>query len=216
MTSDLIWVNSFCKWFYILFLSDKLTNCVGILHFDRQLHLSLAFSSLESTRANWPIFQTENLDKANFAFRFRRLEYLLLVHERTRTQASSKWARLWYRIWSGISTHPSFEHSLVTIWSQVWSKNRSYHLSFATTPLFLIVSMTDRQTYQLFFWPWATNGSDKVQMMTCHNIWLLGISLHILKNRNKIKKGQSKQWSMTLKWKYSHFHFHLLPFPVFH
>ena len=90
MTSDLIWVNSFCKWFYILFLSDKLTNCVGILHFDRQLHLSLAFSSLESTRANWPIFQTENLDKANFAFRFRRLEYLLLVHERPWTQVSGR------------------------------------------------------------------------------------------------------------------------------
>ena len=95
MTSGLIWLNSFANNLVLYFvLSDRVTNCVGILHFDRQLHLSLAFSSLESTRANWPIFQTENLDKANFAFRFRRLEYLLLVHERTRTQASSKWAKL--------------------------------------------------------------------------------------------------------------------------
>ena len=45
----------------------KMTNCVGILQFDRQLHLSLAFSSPERTRANWVIFQSENCNKTNFS-----------------------------------------------------------------------------------------------------------------------------------------------------
>ena len=44
-----------------------MTNCVGILQFDRQLHLSLAFSSPERTRANWVIFQSENCNKTNFS-----------------------------------------------------------------------------------------------------------------------------------------------------